>query len=132
MALLAATRQKVEDWRDAIAAAIVSRQSAYFVAHGRYWQGLRTPVARPVEAADTTPDLTLKPHDQAERWSDFLSGLAVTTIPCSLRIDVYDGPLGHGYTVSVEVVSGGDVWRRTYNVGPETWRVVTWHRLEAA
>jgi hypothetical protein len=130
VALLEATRTKVEAWRYSVAAAIASRQNAYLAAHGRYWQGILTPVAVPVEAADTVPDLTLRPTDQMERWSDFLSGLTVTTIPCSIRIDVYDGPLGQGYTVTVEVVSESSVWIRTYHVGPEDWRVRPWTRIE--
>lgn len=129
MALTQAIRDKVESWRDLLAPKIVSRQNAYFAAHGRYWQGILTPSGIPADAADTAPESSVHPSDQLETWLDFLGVDLPSTFPCSLRIDAYNGPLGHGYTVTAYVGSQGEPWTRTWEVGPEDWRAQTWHRL---
>ena len=44
----------------------------------------------------------------------------------ALRIDVYDGPRGTGYTVTLLVEIAGERWGRTAHTGPETYRQLGW------
>lgn len=111
---------------------IVPRQAAYFAVHGRYWQGLAFN-ALPANAnnanpgiAETACDHTKKPSDQAHDWS--AAGVAAgSTWPAQLRVDVYSGPLGHGYVCVARVRWNGSVYERSHNMGPETFRTQDWH-----
>lgn len=107
------------------AAKIAAVQDAYFATHGRYWQGIENPDTPPDElTAVKSPDLTKRPTDQAEKWDDvFKSALALpATWPASLRVDVYDGPRGKGWTLTLTCKEGGKLQVRTWNWGPETER----------
>jgi hypothetical protein len=128
MATLAQVRTIVDDWLTARWPLFTARQDAYFLAHGRYWQGIRwaTLAATPSEGADGATTLTVKPTDQAEDWVDFGLG-ALLTAPCAFQCDVYDSPGGKGYVATVEVLYGGTLYTRSRNVGPETSRTVAWH-----
>ena len=109
-------------------AKIAAVQDAYFATHGRYWQGIETPDIPPDElTAVKSPDLTKRPTDQAEKWDDvFRSALALpSTWPASLRVDVYDGPLGKGWTLTVVATKAGVRYWRTWSVGPED-RATNW------
>lgn len=100
---------------------VQTRQATYLAGHGRYWQGVRTPLVVPADGATATVDLTRRPTDQTETWGDF--GVTFPgPIPVSVQIDVYNGPGGHGYTVTVVIRMSTETWRRTFNVGPEPWR----------
>ena len=129
MPISPATRDKIETFRDAFAAIIVPKQNAYFATHGRYWQGVIMPTTLPVEGADTDPDGSVKPTDQAESWADFFGVDLPAKFPCRLRIDAYNGPEGQGYTVTALVSSNSNTWCRIWNVGPQSWRARTWHQL---
>jgi hypothetical protein len=97
-------------------------QSAYFDRHGRYWQGLLTPAEIPNESAKTkAPDLTRKPSDQTDSWEAIFKEADVLpqTWPAQIQIDVYDGPSGKGWTISLQVEEGGKAQRRTWGFGPE-------------
>ncbi len=106
---------------------IQARQNVYFNKHGRYFQGLLTP--RNVRNTDGPTDLGRRPHDQAESWADAGFVLPVS-VPASLEIHVYDGPLGHGYTAILHYKSGGKRFTKASSVGPEAshrnhgWREV--------
>lgn len=103
--------------------AVDAYQASYFAAHGRYWQGLMTPPTVPADGALVAPDLTLKPEGQAEDWSGV--GIAAT-LPFSVQVDRYDGPLGPGYQILVRVTDVGRLMARSVGSGPEIWRTFDW------
>jgi len=112
-------------------ARIQARQSAYFTTKGKYFQGLPTHASAPVhtDSAFPTPApdrLTTKPTDQAEDWLSQFSEWNGMAMPSLVRMDVYDGPQGKGYVVTVEAFRGTQRWRRSINVGPETYRGRAW------
>lgn len=84
----------------------------------RYWQGIRTATVAPTAGTAVAPDLTRRPTDQTEGWADFGATIPAT-LEVALTVDVYDAPLGKGWTASVEVKVGAEVWRRSRAVGPE-------------
>jgi hypothetical protein len=128
MPTLAQIRTAVENWRETIGPKLVNRQDDYAANHGgRYWQGILTPSTPPDDGASVTPDWTRHPTDQAEAWIDRFSGANAlgSSIPAQIRIDVYDGPLGTGYTVTLIITKGGRTYARTWSVGPED-RALPW------
>ncbi len=48
------------------------------------------------------------------------------SIPCQISVDVYDGPLGKGWTVTLRATKAGVLYWRTWNVGAEMWRRTDW------
>jgi hypothetical protein len=112
---------------------LTTRQGNYFASHGRFFQGLSTHAVLPAHTNgrdDSKPPdrLTTRPTDQTETWMDQLPEWASTTMPASVRINVYDGPFGHGWTVTLELTHSGVIWRRTVNVGPETHHAQPWQQ----
>ena len=129
MPTLQQTRTAIDDWLAARWPTVTSRQADYFASHGRYWQGLRTrtvPVQWDAQTdGSAVPDaLDRAPADSPSWRSVFPEFDAV--LPAVVRCDVYDGPLGIGYVVTVEVTWNGRVFWRSQNVGPEVWRTVGW------
>jgi hypothetical protein len=127
----------VADRLDARRSAVAAAQVDYLVAHGRYWQGLPTHTAAPVHTTARDGDapadrLGSAPTDQPHTWDDTLPGLLVGPMSGRWRVDVYDGPAGKGYTLTVEAVHDGTLRRRTVNVGPETYRERDWHTVPPA
>lgn len=111
-------------WRE-----IQERQVVYAANHGgRYFQGLITHTVTPADGVDVAPDcLLVTPTDQPERWIDF--GLELPAIPFSIQLDVYDGPLGKGYVVTVQVKYQGVLYERAAQYGPETHRAFSWREV---
>lgn len=99
-------------------------QAGYKASHGVYWQGLSTHPIPPVFGAPEPPILDSHPTDQAYTWEDI--GMLFGPLQCSMRVDVYNGPDGHGYTLTTIVEISGDIWKRVINIGPETWRDSAW------
>lgn len=135
MPTLTQVRNRVDDWLIVRWPLVQARQSAYFTAHERYWQGLKTASVEPehttaVYANAKQDRLTVKPTDQAEAWLDFLVGLDDLAIPAALVMDVYDGPHGHGYVTTVIARYNGTIYSRSQNVGPEKYRIIDWHVVE--
>ena len=50
----------------------------------------------------------------------------ISTWPCALRVDVYDGPVGQGYTLSASFEHDGEQWAKSISVGAEDWRSNDW------
>lgn len=128
-ATIAQIRTAIENWRDTNAEKLVARQEAYAANHGgRYWQGILTPTNPPDDGGTVAADWTRKPTDQAERWADTFTGANAlpANIPAQIRVDVYDGPAGKGWTVTLTGTKGGSRYWRTWNVGPETQRAHDW------
>ena len=48
-------------------------------------------------------------------------------MPIRIWVDVYQGPGGWGYVIQSEMTWGGQRWRRSENIGPESWRDRDWH-----
>jgi hypothetical protein len=124
------TRSAVDAFVSQQLAAVTAAQATYFGTHGRYFQGLPThavPVAHTDAATGSTPGtLTSHPADQAEDWLTVFPSWNGLGLPASLRLDVYDGPQGKGYTWIVEATHNGVIWRRSLHVGPETYRTEPW------
>ncbi len=114
---------------------IVPRQADYLAAHGRYWQGLvfngvpNNASSGDPTVAETACDHTKKPTDQVHSWAD--AGVSAgATWPAQLRIDVYNGPTGHGFVGVARVQWNGNVYQRSHNTGPETWCTHDWTQVE--
>ena len=126
MAISGATLTKVNTALANLAAKVQAKQDAYFLAHGRYWQGILTPAVIPVDGTDTKPNLKLKPTDQVEDWTTL--GLPAT-IPVSVEVHTHNGPQGHGYTAYVHAVVSGVHYVRAQGVGAHSttfgWTDVT-------
>lgn len=134
MPTLAQVRTRVDDWLTARWPTVQNRQDAYFQAHDRYWQGLRTHAITPnhttASFADSISDLLANhPTDQEDDWLDFLSEIENVAIPAIFVMDVYDGPEGQGYVGHVYAAHNGTVYHRAQNVGPESYRTQGWHEL---
>jgi len=105
----------------AVRDSIVAAQEKYHTKHGRYFQGL---------ASDTlVRDLSLdlkrfnrvrRPTDQAADWVDF--GLRDISVRGTYRVDVYQGPGGWGYVMTVSIKANDQIYSLSRNVGPEIWR----------
>ncbi len=126
-ALAQSRRARADTMLDNLWAHIQTREDAYFAANGRYFQGLLTP--RNIRSSDGPTDLGRRPHDQAESWAD--AGFVLpNSVPASIEIHVYDGPLGHGYTAILHYKSGRKEFTKARSVGPEAshrnhgWREV--------
>ena len=133
MATLKQIQTKAENFWALYGPEIISRQNAYLAAHGIYWQGLQSHGTLPDDGVETAPDLTNKPTDQLERWLDFFQGYSIpATWPIAVRIDVYDGPLGKGWTVCLRFTKNGATWERVWNFGPETSREKAWVEITSA
>ena len=124
-AILAAIDARFEQLRPTLQA----KQAAYLRGRSRLAQGLRTHSITPADGAEVAPDrLDAKPGYQAESWRD-IGGLPPKLLSC-VWIDQYTAPTGPGYVVGLEVRIQGQLWRRSWNQGPETWREQAWHRVE--
>jgi len=128
-------RDRINDWLTPRWSTLVSKQEQYFANHGRYFQGLWTHAE--VEQTDDlrgdklADGLASKPTDQPHDWRDFIgNALDSTKFPARLRIDVYDGPEGHGWQAVLEVKYKGNIYTRTKQVGPETYRTHGWQKAE--
>lgn len=126
MATLAEIRTACDGKWLTIQSVIDDRQATYATAHnGRYWQGLVTHLVLPSEGVESPVDVGGRtPTDQPTSWP---ASIRSTSLPMALRIDVYDGPRGQGYTVTFLVMVTGNKYRRISNSGPETERQTGWH-----
>ena len=127
-ATLAQIKTAIETFRSNHAAKIIAKQEAYLASHGTYWQGILTPNSPPDDGATVAADWTKKPTDQARRWADVFKDADALpdNIPAQIRVDVYDGPLGKGWTITLAGTKNGNRYWRTWNVGPETSRAQDW------
>jgi hypothetical protein len=121
----AETKQKVMDFLTTLWTHVQNRQAVYFANKGKYCQGLELFTVYPADGSDVAPDrLATKPTDQQERWGDVFTVPA--TMPCSVRLDVYQSLAGWGFVLTATVQAGLKTFRRSQNSGPETWRQTGW------
>jgi hypothetical protein len=107
-------------------------QTQYHFVNGRYYQALTSHSTAP--AVPTVPDeINASPTDQAEDLALFWEAFA--SLPAELawgfRIDTYSGPDGDGYVLTVETMINDQVWMRSINYGPETYRTEDWYTVPA-
>jgi hypothetical protein len=127
-----ATQQEITDAVDAGIAAvwseIESKQEAYLVANGRYFQGLCTHSTLPADGNPAPADqLSDHPDYQAESWLDV--GYDDAAPLAALAIDQYDGDDGPGYVCRFSLTIDGVLWQRSINVGPATYFEQPWQAI---
>ena len=115
-------------------ATIVARQENFRANRGRYWQGLPTHFVCPAHANNTDGSkvgdrLDEGPGDQFSTWLNVFPEWLSELLPACVRIDVYDGPQGQGWVLTVEATHNGTTYRRSQNVGPEAHRTQEWHAV---
>ena len=108
--------------------AFVTWQENYRAANGIYFQALRSHRGVVPRSNQSTAPTGLddRPTDRPHALRDFWAGNGFGNTPFQLAIDVYDGPAGMGFTVTIETIDGGATWRRVVQSGPETWREQAW------
>ena len=135
MPTLKQVRDKADNWLTLRWSMVRDRQIAYAANHdGKYWQGLRTHTFEleytdSVDAGAPADNLADSPSDVAESWLDRYPELASVNIPAVFIMDVYDGPSGKGFVLTVGAKWNGNKYARSQNYGPETWRTVGWHQV---
>lgn len=131
MATLAQIRTAVDNRLAALWPTIQAKQDNYFATHNKYWQGLRTHSVIPSEGNTSLPDIgsACPPQQPGQPWPDAVLN---TALEMALWIDVYDGPQGTGYQATVVVSVLGNLYTRTAQVGPETWRTSGWTQVTTA
>ena len=65
-------------------------------------------------------DEGLKPYDQQASWKDFDSTVFYkdATLPCHIRIDVYEAPKGWGWILTAELYYEDNHWFYHHDEGP--------------
>lgn len=124
-------RNRVDTWLTNRFGILNSRQNTYFANHGKYFQGLLTHTVTPNHTASTTADITadrlaLHPTDQLESWLDAIPTLDGEVLAGAIAIDVFNGPRGQGWVLTVYVRYNGTTYRRIKAVGAETERDESW------
>lgn len=128
------TLQQIKDAADAKLAtlwtAVQNKEAAYFAANNRYWQGLLTHSVIPAEGAEVLPNIgTASPSYQNDPYPSALRNVA---LPFALEIHQYVCPDGtKGYQAFIYVYVLGDLWTRSAQVGPETFRGYGWTKVTA-
>jgi hypothetical protein len=137
-ATLAQTRANVDAWiTEHVWPMLVARQQNYFSNKGRYWQGLRTHNLIPAHSngtvGDSIPDqLDTIPDDGSvfETWRTAFPLWSGSAIPAALKCDVYMTPEGlHGWVATIYVMHNGNLYKRSQNVGPESYRTIPWTQV---
>lgn len=115
---------------------IVARQENFRSNKGRYWQGLPTHTVIPAwlsnqDGSALGDRLNISPDDQGafSTWANVFPEWLTDLLPAQLRVDVYDGPQGQGWTLTATVTHNGNKWRRVVNVGPESNRAQGWTQV---
>ena len=115
---------------------IVARQENFRTNRGRYWQGLPTHLVCPAHSNSTDGSKTgdrlgESPDDQGQfsTWLNVFPEWLTELLPACVRVDTYDGPQGQGWVLTVEATHNGRLYRRSQNVGPESFRTQGWHEV---
>ena len=92
---------------------IEARQSDYFSANGRYWQGIVTKGDQDKKAGSL------------DSWAEFgidLSGMKGE----EMAVNYYKGPRGEGYEIVIVMKEGDDSYRKVISIGAEPDRSQDW------
>lgn len=124
MATVAQIKAAAEQFRQDHGTKFRNRQETYFAIHNINWQGIISHAVIPDDGIAAPPDLTRRPTDQVERWQDVFTGANALPAnwPIAIQVDVYDGPSGKGWTITVLATKNLITYSRTWNFGPETYR----------
>lgn len=111
---------------------IIPVQNQYFN-KGINFQGINTPATIPNDGGTVVPDLTKKPTDQAESWEDMFNVADGTALDSpwnvQMQIDVYNGPLGKGWTLTARARKDTTLMSKVWSFGPED-RATDWIETE--
>ena len=113
---------QVDQVLDGVKSQLQNLQSSYFNSNGNYKQLLATHIS------NIPSDGNSVPLDYGDDWGLFGINLD-SSLPCSLSVNVYDGPSGKGYEVNGVLKIGNDFWIRSINVGPESYRQNDWRKV---
>lgn len=128
MATTLDTLQQVDAAIDAIWPQVEAHQADYLAANGRAWQGYRTHETLPADGEKKQPDVGTRGPPDSTPWPP---GFRASQQPMGLEVHAYHGPDGPGWVVHIGVTAEGETWHRTIQVGPEDWRDINWHRIDA-
>ena len=131
MPTLTQVRNRVDQFITDRLAVFSARQENFRTNRGRYWQGLLTHTNVPAHTNSADGDsiadrLIQSPTDQLENWVTVFPEWSGESIPCALSVDVYDGPLGAGWILIIFIRYNGQLYRRAFNVGPDSSRSNPW------
>jgi len=114
-------------------ASLVARQNNFRRTNGHFCQWLWISNTIPADGAEVVNRGDFNPTDHAGAVA-MHTALAIDALRLKgrIRVDVYEGPLGGGYTVKAQFRSAGQLYERTWNRGPETWRAANWAAAETA
>lgn len=141
MPTLSQVRTKVDTWLEARWPTFRDRQLAYHAVNSKFWQGKRTHTFEllytgSVDAEAIANNLTSSPTDQAATWVSIIPEWVGVLLPALFVCDTYNGPLGHGYVLSIWVRHNGNIYTRAQNYaldggvsGGEAWRTYAWQQV---
>ncbi len=113
---------------------VMTFEADYYRSRGRYYQMLWSHTDTPdttLLTARTAPDnLVTRPTDQTETAVDLWTATRLPLdTPYRFRVDVYEGPRGHGYVITLQTEVNRQIWQKSINYGPETYRNTDWHAV---
>lgn len=110
-------------------AKLLDFQTQFFKTYGRFYQALDSHSEPPADGKLVPPDLLdTKPTNETEKSADLWQQLTLDpALPYSSRVDVYQGPEGWGYVLTVSATLNKETWERSINTGPERYREQGWH-----
>lgn len=102
--------------REALKDAFIAKQSAYYAAHGEYWQGLISHTVPPKDGNKLTPDnVDAAPSDRPGRSWNYINQTFGTPIDlpplnCTIRVNVLgDSPDNHAFQTVYTIEAGGEI-----------------------
>ncbi len=104
---------------------LLEKQEKYFESASKYWQGIQFHDTIVTDKEERAAEITRKPVEQEEDWETMKFDFP-KTFPCTLQVDIYDGPSGKGWALTGRVRINKIIYRRTMNYGPEEWREFPW------
>lgn len=109
--------RKVNDYTFRIFRDLWFIQSDWHARNGRYFQGKETIPNFPRLGKNSAVEYGFGLTDQVENWRDV--GYGDKYAPVSLRSDVYSGPEGDGYIITMTFLVGDKKWTIFMHEGPE-------------
>jgi hypothetical protein len=126
MATLEEIQDSAKAVQDSVFTEMVTQQVAFIISGNQHYLQLPdTPTPVPQAGLETTPNLLLKYDSESADWQ----GLGVqlpATLPCALRVDVYENDAGKGFTLTATVEEQGVEFQRVLNFGHLTERESDW------
>jgi hypothetical protein len=130
MATLKEIQDSAKATQDSVFTEMVSRQDAFIKSGSRQFLQLPdTPATVPPDGKETAPDLRLKYASEPTDWQGLGVGLPAT-LPCTLRVDVYEDSAGKGFTLTATIEERGIQYQRVRNFGHLVDRETGWIESE--